>query len=170
MPSPHIGIDGLWNCLRPALSPSTLRNSYLLFNSRRTFIKLCGKPLQCPHQGKRRIFQQTRPFRREVKDTTEQLGPSQSSPVDRLYCDLNRHLSKRGFLRVYETVGELVGRHGEAPNLRLFLALILANANAQHGSPAEVTRLLQEMAENGIEPDLATYHAVLKVGALGPLV
>ena len=163
MPSPYIGIDGLWNCLRPAFSISSPRNSYRLFNSLRTFTKFCRKPLQCPHQAKKRIFQQIRPFGREVAVTKGWLRPNQLSAVERLYYELNRQGSKTDFLWVYETVGELIRQHGEAPNRRLFLALILANTNAAHGSITEVMRLLQEMAENGIQPDAAIYHAVLKV-------
>lgn len=80
-----------------------------------------------------------------------------------MYHELNRHTSKTDFLRVYELVGELVKQHGEAPNRSMFLALVLANTDAQHGSVTEVLRLLQEMAENGIQPDSAILHAVLKV-------
>lgn len=163
MPLPHIGIDGLWNCLRPALSPSNPRHSHLLFNSIRKPTRFCGKPLQCPHQAKKRIFQQIRPFGREAGDTKEWLRPNQFTTVDRLYHELNRQGGKTNFLRVYEIVRELIRVHGEAPNRRMFLALVLANTNAQHGSIIEVMRLLQEMAENGIQPDSAMYHAVLKV-------
>lgn len=169
MPFPHIGIDGLWICLRPAFSPFNQRNSYLLFNSLRISTKFCDKPLQCPHQ-KRSIFQQPRPKGREVGDTKEQLRLSQLTKIDGLYHELNRYSSKTDFLRVYETVGELVKQHGEAPNRPLFLALILANTDAQHGSITEVLRLLQEMAENGIQPDSAIFHAVLKVDGERPLV
>lgn len=88
---------------------------------------------------------------------------SRIDTVRRLYHELNRLSIKAEFLRIYETVGELVGRYDEPPSPRLFLALVLANTDAQHGSITEVARLLQEMGESGVEPDSATYHAVLKV-------
>lgn len=163
MPLTHTGIDGLWKCLRPAFSLSYPRNSHLLLNSLRSPTRFCAKSLQCLHQAKRRISQQAQPFGRVIGVAKERLRPSQSNTVDRLYDELNRQSSKIDFLRVYETVGELVRQHGEAPNRRLFLALILANTSAPHGSITEVLRLLQEMAENGIQPDSAVYHAVLKV-------
>lgn len=162
MQLPHIGIDGLWICLRPAFSPFNPRNSYLLLNSFRTPTRFCDKPLQCPPQ-KRRTFHQTRPKGRGVGDTIERPRLRQLTTVDRLYHELNRHTGKIDFLRVYETVGELVKQHGEAPNRSLFLALVLANTDAQHGSVTEVIRLLQEMAENEIQPDSPIFHAVLKV-------
>ena len=162
MQLPHIGIDGLLICLRPAFSAFNPRISYLLFNSLRISTKFGGPPLQCIQQ-KKRIFQQTQPKGRDVGDTKEWARPNQSIMVDKLYHRLNRQISKIDFLRVYETVGELVRQHGEAPNRRLFLALILANTNAENGSITEVLRLLREMADNGIEPDSTIFHAVLKV-------
>lgn len=169
MPPAHIGIDGLWNCLRPALSSSTSRNSYRLSNPRRTSIGLCPNPPQCLRQAKKRIFLQTRSYAEAVVGSKERLKPNRSGIVDKLYGRLNGPIIRADFLLIYETVGELVGKHGEAPNARLFLALIIANASAPHGSTTEVTGLLQEMAEHGIEPDSAIYHAVLKVD-LEPLV
>ena len=162
MQLPHIGIDGLWICLRPAFSPFNPRGSYLLSNSFRTPTRFCDKPFQCPQQ-KRRTFHPPRPKDQGVGDTKEGPRLRPLTTVDRLYHELDRHASKTDFLRVYDTVGELVKQHGEAPNRSLFLALVLANTDAQHGSVTEVLRLLQEMAENEIQPDSAIFHAVLKV-------
>jgi len=64
---------------------------------------------------------------------------------------------------VYAVVNQLVGIMQEAPNLRIYSALILANISAEHGSAAEVERLLAEMEDQGILLDDATYHSVLKV-------
>lgn len=163
MPPARKGIDGLWNCLRPAFSFSSPPNTRRIFKSLRTSTTRGANPLQCPNQAKRRIFLQTRSYHRMTVDTKERLSPSQLGNVDTLYRELYRQGIRADFLKVYEIVGELVGRHGEAPNARLFLALILANTSSQHGSTTEVMRLLQEMADDGIEPDSATYHAVLKV-------
>ena len=70
---------------------------------------------------------------------------------------------KADYLKVQALVKYLVQECREKPNTRLYDALILANANAEYGSPAEVTTLMQEMAEEGITPDSATYHAILRV-------
>ncbi len=163
MPPARKGIDGLWNCLRPAFSFSSPPNTRRVFKSLRTPTTHCGNPLQCLNQAKRRISLQARSYHPVVADTKERPSPSQFGNVDILYRELHRQGIRADFLKIYEIVGDLVGRHGEAPNARLFLALILANTNSQHGSTTEVMRLLQEMAEVGIEPDSATYHAVLKV-------
>lgn len=168
MPSRRFGIDVLWNCLRPAFSPSNLRSSYLLISSLHTSTKSCGKTLQCPSRAKH-IFHQIRPFHGEVRRPKNRPRPKQDDPVERLYRELHDHeINQPGrqvdFLRVYETVGELVRKHGEAPSRRLYLALVLANRDAQHGSVTEILRLLQEMVDNGIQPDSALYHAMLKVG------
>lgn len=163
MPPAHIAIDGLWNCLRPALSSSTSFNSYRLSNSLRTYIKLGAKPSQCPRQAKKRIFLQTRSFRSIVADYNDDLRPNELRIVDKLYRELSGPTIKADFLRIYKTVGKLVGQYGEAPNARLFLALIIANASSLHGSTTEVKGLLQEMVEYGIELDSAMCHAMLKV-------
>lgn len=163
MPPAHKGIDGLWNCLRPILSSSASYNSCCLSRSLRTTVAHHQNPLPWPRQRKRQIFLQTRTFHRVIVDTKKRLKPSQLATVNRLYHELHRQYDLIDFLRIYEIVGELVGRHGEPPNARMFLALILANTNSQHGSTTEVTRLLQEMVDEGVEPDSNTYHAVLKV-------
>ena len=118
----------------------------------------------------RPVYLQTRIFHLVPVDIKERLKPSQLGTVDRLYQELHQQGYKSDFLQIYEVIGELVGRHGEAPNVRMFLAMILANTNSQHGSTTEVTRLLQEMVAEGIDPDSAIYHAALKVDADNLLV
>lgn len=62
----------------------------------------------------------------------------------------------------------LVRQHGEKPNQRLYHALVLANADHDHGSPREVSALLQEMVDLDINPDAATLHAALKALSIHP--
>ena len=83
------------------------------------------------------------------------------------YEELRRAANAGNYVRVQALVKILVRDRGERPSPRLYLALILANTNLQHGSPAEVKRLLQEMKEEGFTQESATYHAVLKVGGCG---
>ncbi|SLM33839.1 Pentatricopeptide repeat [Lasallia pustulata] len=61
----------------------------------------------------------------------------------------------------------LIRERHEVPSPQLYLALILANTSP-HGSPEEVSKLLQEMEESGIILDSAMYHAILKVLAMHP--
>ena len=49
------------------------------------------------------------------------------------------------------------------PELRHYKALILANSDAERGSPRTVRRLLAEMEENSIPADSGTLHAALQV-------
>ena len=75
-----------------------------------------------------------------------------------------RHVSKKGeYQKVQALARYLIKSRDERPNSRIYDALITANVDAEYGSPAEVTVLLQEMAEAGLQPDAATYHAVLRV-------
>ena len=62
-----------------------------------------------------------------------------------------------------ECVRILVEERGEKPNLRLYDALLLANADHEHGSASEVARILEEIKIEGLTPDSATYHAILRV-------
>ena len=86
-----------------------------------------------------------------------------SVPVKGSQSEALREASKEGdYVRVYEIV-KARGDKGLEPNTRLYTALLLANTNAEHGSAKEVSRLLDEMIEEGVEPDSVIYHAALKV-------
>ena len=60
-------------------------------------------------------------------------------------------------------VEHLVKARHEKANIPLYNALILANGDTQMGSAGEVAALFQEMETEGITPESATYHAILKV-------
>lgn len=83
--------------------------------------------------------------------------------TDALYRELEDASLKGDYLRVRILVEALVKERGEEPNLPLYLGLILANTSPQHGSPAEVKDLLEEMGAEGLIPDSSIYHATLKV-------
>lgn len=86
-----------------------------------------------------------------------------------LYNELQHVALKGDFIRTHVLVETLVKERGEEPNINLYLALILANTSTQHGSPAEVKRLLDEMENEGLVPNSAIYHAVLKVARQQPI-
>ena len=67
------------------------------------------------------------------------------------------------YARIRDVVRLLVEERGQKPNLRLYDALLLANTDNQYGSAAEVARILDEIAVEGLTPDSATYHAALRV-------
>ncbi|KAL8827135.1 MAG: hypothetical protein Q9191_003364 [Dirinaria sp. TL-2023a] len=84
------------------------------------------------------------------------------------YEELRSAARAADYQTVQGLVKLLVNDHHEKPNPRLYHALILANADSQHGNPQAVDRLLREMEEQDITPDSATYHAALKVLAIHP--
>ena len=78
--------------------------------------------------------------------------------------DLLYNASEQGdFLKVEALIRVLVEQHGEKPNRRLYRAWILANTDPTYGSADAISRLLEEMAKEGIVPDSEMYHAMLKV-------
>lgn len=64
---------------------------------------------------------------------------------------------------VQDIVHHLVAERKEKPSLRLYSALILSNINPSHGAAWRVASLLEEMADEGIVPDVGICHDVLKV-------
>ncbi len=193
------GIDGLRHCLCPVLSrcgPTSVGSiSKLTAKSfKRGLLNqdgiapycsvLRGLPrnqnsLSTPNSG----FRSSHSFRLVRQDPLEvprehnlrDLRDSSHGPVlpqlgnDALYTELQYAALKGDFLRVYCLVEALVKERGEEPNLQLYLSMVLANTNPQHGSPAEVKRLLEEIASEGLVPDSSIYHAVLKVNSMAGL-
>lgn len=80
-----------------------------------------------------------------------------------LHEELQRTSIAGDYPRTRESLRELVQDRGERPGRTHYQALLLANTSPQHGSAAEVHRILQEMEEAGITLDSAAYHAVLRV-------
>ena len=67
------------------------------------------------------------------------------------------------YRQTQECVRILVEERGEKPNLRLYDTLLLANADHEHGSASEVAGIWEEIKNEGLTPDSATYHAILRV-------
>lgn len=65
-----------------------------------------------------------------------------------------------------EIAEHLVTARQEAPNLLMYNALILSNVSAGQGSAQRVYELLDQMGADGLQPDVQTCHAVLKVAAV----
>ncbi|KAF1811633.1 hypothetical protein P152DRAFT_376498, partial [Eremomyces bilateralis CBS 781.70] len=88
--------------------------------------------------------------------------------TDQLYEDLLSQAS-RGYIEDTERlVKYLISERAQQPNLRLYRALVLANINPPHGSAESVISILQELADEGLEPDAALCHSVIKVLAVHP--
>lgn len=142
------------NLLQKGFSRKSLDQSSPCSNSRRlhSFRRVKTGPSDLPRQPKVHEFKNT-----DQGDVSPELGNSD------LHKELQHVALKGDFVRTYVLVEALVKERGVEPNINLYLALILANACTQYGSPAEVKRLLVEIEKEGLVPDPAIYHAVLKV-------
>ncbi|KAL9000400.1 MAG: hypothetical protein Q9169_000917 [Polycauliona sp. 2 TL-2023] len=87
---------------------------------------------------------------------------------EELYDELRRASRVGDYPRIREVLKILIQEHGVKPDRRHYQALLLANTNAQHGSPVQVARIIDEMEDSGITLDSPAYHAILKVLAIHP--
>lgn len=183
MPQVQGGIDGLWLCLRPAVykyAATTLGSTSISFRrsfshesrwasrlvpkcrprNRSCFSASTLRPIKLP-----RHVPVESPHGRELKNGAQELIVL-GRGTDALYRELEYASLRGDYIRVRILAEVLVKERGEEPNLPLYLGLILANTNPQHGSPAEVKRLLEEMEAEGLIPDSSIYHAALKVALI----
>ena len=79
------------------------------------------------------------------------------------YQQLQQTALAGNYRQIQVLIKILVEERGEKPSLRLFDALLLANADHKDGSASELVKLLEEIANEGMTPDSATYHAILRV-------
>lgn len=183
MPQIQRGIDGLWLCLRPTVykyAATTLGSASIFFGwsfsheslwASRLVPKCRPRNTSCfsasalrPIQSPRRVPVES-PHGRELKNGTQELI-FLARGTDTLYRELEYASLRGDYIRARILVEVLVKERGEEPNLPLYLGLILANTNPQHGSPAEVKSLLEEMRAEGLVPDSSIYHAALKVALI----
>lgn len=176
-------IDALWHCLCPSFTPVSTTSIRIftqlhsrqplggLHSAAHKFNTGLQHPLNPPilrlYPRRRRTdaLQSSLHTRRNAiksNDCTRPLGTTKKTKSSR-YEELRRASNKGEYLQVQEIVRELIEEGAESPNARLYTALLLANADAECGSPTKVQRLLQEMEDEGVHTDSATYHAVLKV-------
>lgn len=86
---------------------------------------------------------------------------------EELYEELRRTSTAGDYPRLREILRILIEDRGEKPNRRHYQASLLVNVSPQHGSAADIARILLEMEEAGITLDSAAYHAALKVRTQG---
>jgi len=82
---------------------------------------------------------------------------------EQLHKQLRQVASFGKFEETYSRINQLVEHRGEEPALMHYEALILANCDVEHGSAAEVERLLDELEKSGLNADQSVYEAALKV-------
>ncbi len=182
MPSTTIVIDGLWRCLCP---PSSTTPFSGFFSILRPAPRTPGQCLKAPLRGNHaRNFSKKPPAaarspawklygsgQQQLAEKTVTFSGTQQRDQERMrkvdigtaYQTL-RHAALGGnYAQTGACANILVKERGEKPNLRLYDALLLANADHDYGSASEVTRLLEELASEGLTPDSGTYHAALRV-------
>ena len=175
---PSSPIDGLWHCLCPSFKSGLSLDT--------TFVRFTAPNRKARYAALRRIYTQCAQRTSNAKHTTPCANAVKSPPasltlyynqqrynrlpyirpelsIQASYEELRRASRKANYQHVQQLVKLLVNQHKERPNQQLYLALILANADPEHGSPSEVEALLQEMVDVDLSPDAAIYHAALKV-------
>ena len=173
-------VDSLWHCLCPSYH-SVPTKCHLRLKT--VASKLARRALQAA--AKRSIVQYARPYHlyRKAPGILSTHQPTQGRSFSEIskkkssndeealkvmakslvYERLRKSCIAGDYNRVQKIVRVLVRERGEKPSTRLYTALILANTHAEHGTVQQVEELLEEMVAEGINPDSATYHAVLKV-------
>src|SRR5204863_1416739 len=89
--------------------------------------------------------------------------PSEKTDRDYAYAQLQRQAAEGNVATVNEIVEHLVKVRHDKPNSVHYVALILANVNAEEGSVDAIKVLLEEMKQDGIPINSTVYHALLKV-------
>ncbi|MCJ1418274.1 hypothetical protein MMC32_004621 [Xylographa parallela] len=183
MPPVSQVIDALWHCLCPPPSilvklRTPLGRSIVRVAFRTALpISVPRRTLYCAdfHRPHNKVSpRQGRDSRHGYQTAATKLGDNKDGEVlstiskSAVYEELRKASTKGNFERVQRIVQILLEGRGEAPNSRIYTALILANTSPNHGTAAGLDELLEEMVGEGIMPDSATYHAVLKVLAVHP--
>jgi len=83
--------------------------------------------------------------------------------ISELYNTLRLYAARGSQEGVELIAAHLIKERREAPNMKLYSAMILCNINPEKGSAERVKLLFQELEEDGLVPDSTLYHDALKV-------
>lgn len=111
--------------------------------------------------------QGTRPFpRRNLQHRPhDRVDPAEETTTS-LYHLLRSTAVDGKTYQCRQIVEYLVKSRGEKPSLQMYNALILSNQSHDEGTATRVMQLLEDLKQDGFEPDTGTCHAVLKVLAV----
>ena len=178
MPSSTIVVGRLSHCLRLSRSPIQLRCRRLHIISRhklrppRQVPNVTQQPVQRYRNtatvASRKTRRGTHTIGQQLKVQFRSAELRDQEQVRRLeigiaYQNLRQIALGANHRQTQECVRILIEERGERPNLRLYEALLLANGDHEHGSAFEVARILEEIKNEGLTPDSATHHAILRV-------
>lgn len=182
MSSAKLAIDPLWQCLCPSWSSaSLLRATRAVSRSRRapeqrqclrqsTWTRPSHNATTAHHDI--RIYstasfqplQQTQSKNRAAAHLETKHDANLEHEETRLLYGRLRISAAEGQTNACFNIAEyLVKERKERPNVQLYNALILSNTHHELGAAWRVHDLLEEMREAGLQPDIGTCHAVLKV-------
>ena len=180
MPLGSIVLEGLSHCLRPSKFPiqSQWRGFHALLRHKlwppRHFPDVSQPPIHpdCLNSitivASRRIWRGAHTIGQRLKHPFQSAELREQAQLRRLeigiaYQYLRQIALGANYRQTQECVRILVEERGEKPNLRLYDILLLANADHEHGSASEVAGILEEIKNEGLTPESATYHAILRV-------
>jgi hypothetical protein len=85
-------------------------------------------------------------------------------PTPQLYAQLRSDAAAGRHENVLDVISILIKDRKERPNLKIYNALLHSFVSPRDGTAGKIRKVLEEMAEVGVDLDAATCHAVLEVG------
>lgn len=174
--------DALWQCLCPRYpytfpSTATYARTGIPAQRRNTSFRPATRTSRQPRRfvSTAPVTDATRPIRSECADRRaprrsnvddsleQQASRASSTSTEELYSQLAGYASRGQVQSVEQAVKYLVCDRHEAPNLRLYSALILSNVSPEHGSAIRVKALLTDLIASGLSIDAGICHEVIKV-------
>ncbi|KXT09333.1 hypothetical protein AC579_4103 [Pseudocercospora musae] len=189
MTTAKVAIDSLWQCSCPSWTPASLVSASRFLQRTQRPIRL-QQCLRFSTSAKRRSLEPISEVRYDASPQyankqvfnpigrygrtrgTKALLASNDRPLPQdleqdetefIYGRL-RAAAVKGHARQCRYFAEyLVKERGEKPNLQIYNALIAVNVHHELGAAWRVSELLEEMRADGLQPDVGTCHAALKV-------
>lgn len=189
MTTTKLAIDPLWQCLCPAWTSTILPRAVRALAAPKRPSARC---INTPPNARRGVTQdrlnaasrhydlvynplqkRDRPYRYEDPPRRKTVKQRQREEIDvslesttSLYHLLRSMAIDGKTNRCREVAETLVRDRGERPSVQMYNALILSHLGHDEGSALRVIELLDDLKEDGFEPDTGTCHAVLKVLAV----
>lgn len=192
MPTRPIANDALWRCLCPSFSPPGLAHrSFVRRQPQQQLARRCGSAQRSTLSTPARHYTYTAVDRRDPPNAATPGLPYRSNSALGHSASL-RQQAKDGAsplvllptLELYERlrIDAAAGRHDdvmniirilirdrrERPNVRLYAALLHSFVNTEKGTAGKIRKVLDEMAEAGVDLDAGGCHAVLEALAVHP--
>ncbi|KAF2747867.1 hypothetical protein M011DRAFT_385346, partial [Sporormia fimetaria CBS 119925] len=169
--------DALWRCLCPSfVQPGAFLSTRLDGPVRATLhdrlSRSSRRPLSttCPNaQAPANSFNFQYTSQQRSHRYTIQNDPGLALlPTPELYERLRSNAVAGRYLDVFKIIKILVKDRREAPNLRLYTAILHSFVDPEAGTAGKIRKIIEEMMEEGIDFDSGACHAVLEALAVHP--